>query len=251
MKTPPQIPQTPPPPDKWSVMGSCFDEKNPATPIPHCTLSFPQGNSVTVLDSGTPIDTALAVHFIVNFHDKIKIFQETQAGLHNAMHVDSESFDKAEALRLHQVHHEQTNELVGQFMKIAYGITFDKSLILRIFSQPKCEAIRCYFCAKENTNPDLQQPYVLSIVVTGVDGSGNELTPIQPPDELFKPLDGGGTGGDDGSLTGEYGSPPDGSGSNRFGDKRYGLLHMAKLKMDADKAAVKSSGQTGGTASTK
>ena len=89
-----------------------------------------------------------------------------------------------------------TNEL-KHLIEGSFAITFDKNVLLKTISQPKCEGVRFYLCLKQAE----QQEDVLSLVTVGVDANGKDLLyEFQPgiPVEDIQTR----------SLIAEYGYPP-------------------------------------------
>jgi len=89
-----------------------------------------------------------------------------------------------------------TNEL-KQLIEGSFAITFDKNVLLKTISQPKCEGIRFYLCLKQTE----QLEDVLSLVTVGVDADGKDLLyefePGIPVEDIQTR-----------SLIAEYGYPP-------------------------------------------
>jgi len=117
---------------------------------------------------GKPIDVNVAISLI---EDSFKLAQKHLFG-------DGE-------------HRDFTQEI----LKLSYGITFDKSIILKILSQPKCEGLRSYLCYRDNH---------YSLVMLGVDKDGYDLGYYRKP-EGKKAAD---SSVDNTGLLAEYGHPP-------------------------------------------
>jgi hypothetical protein len=62
------------------------------------------------------------------------------------------------------------NEL-KQLLEGSFAITLDKNVLLKTISQPKCEGIRFYLCAKTG---EKGEP-LLSLVTVGIDEAGKDL----------------------------------------------------------------------------
>ena len=58
-----------------------------------------------------------------------------------------------------------------QLLQGSFAITFDKNVLLKTISQPKCEGIRFYLCAKTG---EKGEP-TLSLVTVGIDEAGKDL----------------------------------------------------------------------------
>lgn len=63
-----------------------------------------------------------------------------------------------------------TNEL-KKLIQGSFAITFDKNMLLKTISQPKCEGVRFYLCLKKGE----KEEDVLSLVTVGVDEAGKDL----------------------------------------------------------------------------
>lgn len=84
-----------------------------------------------------------------------------------------------------------------KMMEGSFAITFDKNVLLKTISQPKCEGIRFYPCVKKG--PDNED--VLSLVTVGVDADGNDLLYVYEEDTPVEDIP-------TRSLVSEYGYPP-------------------------------------------
>ena len=62
------------------------------------------------------------------------------------------------------------NEL-RQLLEGSFAITLDKNVLLKTISQPKCEGIRFYLCAKRAERGEA----LLSLVTVGIDEAGKDL----------------------------------------------------------------------------
>jgi hypothetical protein len=207
---------------KWSVAANCFDPANPDSPILK-DLAIPSNErSVTMIGStvhsGMPVDANLAVHFIKNLLDNYQIHVQN----HNAnfeRFVEDTNFEGLRDLY-------KTSKKIGDsVVKVSYGITFDKDMILKIISQPKCEGLRSYLCARP-IPPDGELH--LSLAIVGVDKDGVDLhynlRETAKPSELMLGADNVITQ----SLTVEYGTPPPPPGLAITG----GGEHIAELQLD-------------------
>ncbi|MXV14281.1 hypothetical protein [Hufsiella ginkgonis] len=158
---------------------------------------------------GTPITADLAVEFM------------RDARADSLALVD----DKTASLRADQ------KRFIADATGLLYGITFDRSIVLRILSQPRCEGLRMYLCKRPNgdkwTEGEAAADMHASLVLVGVDGHGFDLNFVEG-----KPKD----GEDDGSLIVEYGFPPDGNGKKVLKNpkKQYVLLRRARMSQPAN-----------------
>lgn len=152
---------------------------------------------------GVPIDTKLAVDLI---H---KGFTKSEAALKM---LENKNFDK------------ENFDFIRDVINLNYGITFDKTVMLKILSQPNCAGLRAYLCARPVGIEDKHT----SLVMVGVDINGFDLNydyardsaSIKVPEIPNQ------------SLIVEYGYPPGGTKST-FTDKaadtdeHYTLLKLA------------------------
>jgi hypothetical protein len=61
------------------------------------------------------------------------------------------------------------------------GVTFDKSQLLRIISQPRCEGVRFYHALRKGSNGDM----AATLVLVGVDKDGFDLNYNLKTNELY------------------------------------------------------------------
>lgn len=193
----------------WDARGKVWDpllgkpsDDDQEIPVEEDTFSVKFDNNTKAY--GQPIDNYTTVKLIRKFIDRIgsfKIFSSQPKGSWSSATEPPENWKEIE---------DTLKELLEQSM----GMTFDKSLILKILSQPKCEGIRFYLCEKTVDN----KPFI-SLALVGVDEIGNDLH--------FKNANSTITAeGPNSSLTGEYGHPP----NNRFTKdyKEMVLLNRAR-----------------------
>jgi len=197
---------TPPPQDfTWQVHGRCMPAKTGQTTQPGDYVDgiigiqeqtsglgmrpMPrkrpiQASVQTDTAFGVPIDATLALSLIKNALDNSLKFNESFKEFRDKMNAAD-------------------NDFVNKVLSLTYGITFDKSVILKILSQPNCEALRSYLCARE---VDGEQHY--SLVMVGVDNNGFDLN--------YYPTTSGGveitatSQMNTESMLAEYGYPPGG-----------------------------------------
>lgn len=116
---------------------------------------------------------------------------------------------------------EASPDQLNAILQRSCAITLDKNVLLKTLSQPDCEGVRLYFCAK-STGPKEDQQY-LSLVTVGVDSDGKDLlyeyTPIENKQDIFLTNK---------SLLSEYGHPP--------GGPPYGLTTGKTMPEIFDKA---------------
>jgi hypothetical protein len=168
----------------------------------------PQNSSIDAdMSFGVPVDATLALTLIKAALDKTSSFSEHKEKMND-----------------------EDADFLDQVLSLNYGITFNKGIILKILSQPNCEALRSYLCKRET--PDNKNHY--SLVMVGVDKDGFDLN-------YYDTTSSGGaitaaSQMDTESLLAEYGYPPGGGGggiANILKDKHdefdqhYVLLNLA------------------------
>ncbi|WP_428328736.1 hypothetical protein [Mucilaginibacter sp.] len=150
----------------WSIKGKKFNPNDPDNPTPGMDLTIPETNPCIVMPDhsgafGTPIDADLAVRFIYNFYMKFStIFHPSHA------EDFKESLDKLSTDELKDIAL-KAKEFHQDVVNLNYGMTLDKNIASKILSQPGCEGLRFYLCAKADEN--------VSLVVLGVDCEGFDL----------------------------------------------------------------------------
>ncbi len=109
----------------------------------------------------------------------------------------------------------------------SFGITFDKSILLKILSQPLCEGIRFYPCKKNVPDDTGEKKPFFSLVLVGVDKDGHDLhfegstlddIKSGPPDISR-------------SLTSEYGHPP--TQADFIKSEKFKLLRLAEIEAES------------------
>ncbi len=183
---------------KWNTPGKILDANTsgqlpvpPADPIIDGTVpvtetgtsfSFPSASNPT--KAGVPVDANLGVYLIK------KLFKSF-ADIINGPASLSENEKYLLDLFLH-----------------SRAITIDKNSLLKTISQPGCEGIRFYLCAKPNINEAPGEPkQFLSLVTAGIDIDGKDLgyefksqTNTEVANDVFKV--------DTISLLSEFAAPP-------------------------------------------
>jgi hypothetical protein len=203
-------------PNEWQVHGRCYDPKasneyceNSIT-LPeqisnlgmreHPTKSPGRGSTINIETFGVPIDADLAVHLIKN-------------GLSNEGNILFDQHIKEEVAKKKN---DQSENFTLGVLTLLYGITFDKTIVLKILSQPNCEGLRAYLCARIDGE--------VSLVLVGVDANGFDLNydpGIGNSKAAQTPTN---------SLIVEYGYPPGPSVINKKNgeiDNHYVLLKIA------------------------
>ncbi len=98
-----------------------------------------------------------------------------------------------------KVNNEPDTNPLKALLSGSFAITFDKSVLLKTLSQPKCEGIRFYLCLKQSEKNPAEQ--LLSLVTVGVDEAGKDLLYEYQPGIPIKDIP-------TRSLIAEYGHPP-------------------------------------------
>lgn len=120
-----------------------------------------------------------------------------------------------------EVNNEEALRVLGQLLITSFGMTLDRSLILKILSQPGCEGVRFYLCEKKGK---LKDEFFISLALVGVDQMGQDLLYVEQDDPKKNPFKHVTTT----SLTGEYGHPP--TARKIVGESRYSLLRIAERR---------------------
>lgn len=195
-----ETPSTPPlQKDEWQLYGRCINKSSDkdgtgyhengitfkeqisnlqwgANPIPRRSSS---GATNDIF--GKPIDGNLAGKLIKAAHTAIEDFKK--------LLDDRDLHNKGKKNYLD----------VANFLTLLNGITFDKTVVLKILSQPNCEGLRAYLCKRDNVNNDV------SLVLVGVDANGFDLN-FPDPKSVRETADT--TNIPNQSLMAEYGYPP-------------------------------------------
>jgi hypothetical protein len=155
----------------------------------------------TVGPYGVPISTGAAVLLIKNYKEVLK---------EEKIDFTSESANKSR---------------IEDLLVTLQGITFDKSQILRIISQPGCEGMRFYPAVRKNSSGDFDS---FTLVCVGVNENGFDLNYEEYKKEnVF-------TKGADSceSIVDDWGHPPtiskDKLLSAKMGDEHYVLMRLAE-----------------------
>jgi hypothetical protein len=203
-----------------STAKSVVPEKNQQLDVLETPMSVnlhAESNNTTPY--GLPISPALAVALIADLQDRL--MPPALTGIIDALpnEADKTTLKELEQLLVHSA-----------------AITIDKSVLLKMLSQPGCEGVRFYLCRKEE---EVELPggatetmAFASLVTVGVDSSGQDLHYHYQPGSL----EGGLTESSlsNTSLIAEYGSPPPPpknfalTAAGDYFDDRYALLKYAQ-----------------------
>ena len=215
---------------QWTVNGKAYDKTSrgiinktitlPATDI--CIPSMPDS-------SGKPISKVLAEMYVANLMTILEQLMSYQPSSPPATNLETELKGQIDTL----------NNFLSLIVNVSHGVTFDRDLISKILSQPKCEGIRCYFCAKgKDASP--QSISItncgISLVVVGVGADGKDLnwaglstaaSPTLPGTVTTATVTDPDDDGTSPSLAGEYGTPPPPTLEEKKSNKNFALLTNA------------------------
>lgn len=158
---------------------------------------------------GIPISTGLAVHLIKNM---LEVLDKSGHGFFSQFFNASEKESKE-------------SEIITQLLLNSMGVTFDKSQLLRIISQPGCEGVRFYHAVRKNEAGDSDSA---TLVCVGVDKNGYDLNyNSSTPQEISVRQNDTCE-----SLVDDWGHPPGGGSldflKNKLQNPRYKLWRMAE-----------------------
>ncbi len=200
--------------ETWIAHGTCKpkpNEKLAKDVIP--VMEFPYSTQLQKDDPpyGRPIDAPTAVDMITNFWKRIKReMPHTWADFSLNFDTNFENFlsskteHKDKDARIKEA--ELALHWLFKFLSCSFAMTFDKSILLKILSQPQCEGVRFYMCSKSNLNQgsgELDQ--IMSLVLVGVDAKSQDLF-YDAPDNNW--VESQVNSVPTVSLLGEYGHPP-------------------------------------------
>ena len=186
-------------PVNWIIKGSqydknkpLFDEKSPGIKV------WELSDQV----NGEPVDARYAIFFIRNLwsklHEKKKIrkdrtlkrleelYGRIKAVLEQTKQSEKTKAEINDARSTLEKRIKRDQQWLINLLKQSFGLTFDKSALLKTLSQPGCEGIRFYLCmtdhyegyelAKEGEDEE-EDKYLgtLSLVTVGVDKAGKDL----------------------------------------------------------------------------
>jgi hypothetical protein len=102
-------------------------------------INMPDGNPIF----GEPVDARLAVYYIKTLWETVKP--------------------------------EESKSWLYALLDNSFGITIDKSILLKTLSQPGCEGMRFYLAMRDSQGGNPSLPGVLTLVTVGVDSKGTDL----------------------------------------------------------------------------
>ena len=163
----------------------------------------------TVDPFGIPISTGLAVMLIKNMLDE----------LNKSEHGFLTQFREGE------------QDVIRELLLNSMGITFDKSQLLRIISQPKCEGVRFYHALRKNNEGESDST---TLVCVGVDKDGYDLNYKKDSVEEQQSISVREKKTCE-SLVDDWGHPPGSGGfisplADKLSNPRYVLWRMAEKK---------------------
>jgi hypothetical protein len=159
---------------------------------------------------GLPISANLAIQLITQAYTKASDAAKT---LHAIEILDDNK----------KKYYQQFSYL-KDLLSFNYGVTFDKTILLKILGQPNCEGLRCYLCKRpdEYKSQIDDQDSHFSLVLVGVDSQGFDLNY-----DVIKEVTANVTTK---SMVAEYGYPPTGKSlelKDKVKNKHYTLLNHA------------------------
>ncbi|WP_096356736.1 hypothetical protein [Mucilaginibacter gotjawali] len=189
---------------EWQVFGQCEDPTK-ASGVCGAPITLPEQSSKLGMRTHTPLKEYQSSIDSTSFGKPIEANLAIQ--MISAAHKSTKAFFTA-LTEIAEKEKDLSFETANNIYNLMYGVTFDKTIILKILSQPNCEGIRSYLGARPLENGELHY----SLVMVGVDMNGYDLNyppatypPI--PDESFILKDNKVATM---SLSGEYGNPPGG-----------------------------------------
>jgi|GEM_PF-3977510 len=208
--------ETPSKPHPWKVFGYCFNKAKADHPKDHwITLPQQQSNLGMRTRTAKPVPPTSAIAS-ENFGYPMNAKQAVYF-IGKALTATNELFDVLFKNKRSNSLTKDQNEFLKAAIGLPYGITFDKSIILKILSQPNCEGVRSYLCKRDSGH--------ISLVLVGVDIDGYDLNYYF--ESTKKNMDDPNI--DDDSLCAEYGHPPDGmTYQEKSFDEHYVLLNYAR-----------------------
>ncbi len=242
-------------PYSWKIYGRHYpltkiEQAQPANAKPHLISiheepSILKFNTVDPTPAGTTVasnvDDTFGAAIDVNSAIKLisecfkakntihKSIEEFEHSLHDLLSKHSDKRD-AENLKKQFENLKEIKTHYDEMFNLSNGITFSRSLILKILAQPNCEALRAYLCYRRDVDPHY------SLVMVGVDCHGYDLNYHHKAVEesLDKAVN-----LTNQSLTAEYAYPPGGGGAapekhnpatTHCCDPHYILLKIAMQK---------------------
>lgn len=202
----------------WKVQGKKWDPKKPNAPLnddDNKELIIPQKDLCVEMKGydkplGRPIDANLAVKFIYNFIHNYRLVYDP--GHFENYHDFLNSLSKDELVDLVL----KGKELNNKMANLNYAMSLDRNVAQKILSQPKCEGLRFYLCARPNDKGEMD----ISLVIVGINAKGYDLNYNKPKTIKYNTdiKAGGVIPSEPGtksikditmqSLTGEYVTPP-------------------------------------------
>ena len=186
-------------PVNWIIKGSQYDKDKP---------NFGENSpGIKVWENtdrvnGEPVDAQYAIYFIRNLWSKIhdkkskrtsrtlkkldELYAQVKAALNQTNPSEQAKQKIKESIEILHWRIQKDQQWLVDLLKQSFGITFDKSSLLKTLSQPGCEGIRFYLCmtdhyegheteAEGENEEDEIYLGTLSLVSVGVDKFGIDL----------------------------------------------------------------------------
>lgn len=225
-----QPPEDPKNDTSWDVVGKHFKPNSKSNAqTEYCQLTIPQTDlCVTMPDSnrplGRPVEVNVALEYIANFVSNFQLVYDPP-GLENIEKLLGDPTVKALDLYINKV-----QKLAGKIMDLNYAMSLDRNVILKMLSQPGCEGLRFYLCARpDDDTKDVVDTdpadFDISLVIVGIDCEGYDLKYNYKKKQIFdqkNPLGPRKVGEvtlpnlQMQSMTGEYVTPPYGVDNRIF-----------------------------------
>ena len=158
---------------RWTAYGFKLEKDSQGAKKPSSTSEHPLDiqeelhninmGDLTKGPYGIPISTGVAVMLIKNMLDELS---------KNGFGYSKEGFN--DAFR---------NSVIGKLLLNSLGVTFDKSQLLRIISQPQCEGVRFYHAIRKNDKGESESA---TLVCVGVDKNGYDLNYFDEVNQKYK-----------------------------------------------------------------
>lgn len=126
---------------------------------------------------GTPVDTPLAIELIRNLWKEIddaKLFELKAQYKVLIDEAEKHGFTEVKPKIENLVY--KNADWLEELLKNSFAMTVDRTVILKILSQPGCEGLRFYLCLKKEKGKENKNvPGTLSLVSVGVDIDTRDL----------------------------------------------------------------------------
>lgn len=179
---------------RWTVYGRVFNRPvgsvDPPTIEPEKPLTIEEDATTLIIPNsegpyGEPLSTGVAVHLIRNMYDIVKESNKVIDKIQDKLSPNKKDDDP---LGFFLTPEElETLEFLKKLIRDSMAITFDKSQILRLISQPGCEGIRFYQALRV-----VNDKKVMTLVAVGLNRHACDLNYATTNDDgsfAYKPND--------------------------------------------------------------